>query len=81
MPAEAPLKNALLKQPVSPKGVSLEASPTGASLLQQQGHSRLDVTPAVTRAGASAARVLLGITSATLELCLPTLKLISEFRA
>ena len=44
---------------MSPEGAPLEAPPTGASPLQR-GHSRLDVTIAATRAGATVVRSLLG---------------------
>ena len=60
MPGEAPLEEIRLDQLVSPEGSPLEAPPAGASVLQEPGHSRLDVTPAVTHASAAAARSLLG---------------------
>ena len=42
------------EQEVSPAGASLEAPLAGSQPLQQQGHSRLEATPAVTRAGTAA---------------------------
>ena len=60
MSGGAPLKEVPLEQPVSPHGTPSEALPAGAARLQQRGYSRLDVTPVVTRAGAAAARSLLG---------------------
>ena len=42
------------EQAVSPAGESLETPLAGSQPLQQRGHSRLEATPAVTRAGAAA---------------------------
>ena len=42
------------EQPTSPAGRPVEASHAGSSSLQQRGHSRHGVTPAVTRAGNAA---------------------------
>lgn len=43
-----------LEQPVSPAGASLETALAGSPPLQQQKHSRLDMTPAASRAGTAA---------------------------
>ena len=42
------------EQAVSPAGAYLETPPAGSQPLQQRGHSRLEATPAVTRAGTGA---------------------------
>ena len=42
------------EQAVSPAGASLETPLAGSQPLQQRGHSRLEATPAVTRAGTAA---------------------------
>ena len=55
MPGGAPLEEVPLEQLASPEGALLEAPPARASPLQQRGYSRLHVTPAVTRAGATSA--------------------------
>ena len=59
-PGRAPLKEVPLEQPVSPVGAPLEALPVEVSPLQQRGHSRLDVTGAVTGVGAPVERSLSG---------------------
>ena len=42
------------EQTASPAGASLETPLAGSQPLQQRGHSRVDATPAVTRAGTTA---------------------------
>ena len=42
------------EQPGSPAGASLQTPLGGSQPLQQRGHSRLEMTPAVTRAGTTA---------------------------
>ena len=42
------------EQAVSPAGASLKTPLAGSQPLQQRGHSRLEATPAVTRAGTAA---------------------------
>ena len=58
MPARVPMEGGsqefisqTLEQPTSPSEASLETLLAGLPPLQQRGHSRLDVTPAVARAG------------------------------
>ena len=52
VPQEGVLEH--LEQPISPGVASLESSSAASSPLQQRKHSRLEVTPAVTRAGTAA---------------------------
>ena len=60
MAGRSPLEEVPEEQPVIPEGAPLEAPPVGASPLQHRGHSRLDVTPSVTRTGAAGARFVMG---------------------
>ena len=56
----APLEEVPQEQLVSPKGAPFEEPLARASLLRKQGHSCLDVTPAIMCAGVAATHSLLG---------------------